>query len=565
MSDIGVELSRWTDLENANEKNEVETKREQPHYPVWQWVLTVVGLYLGALLYGLDTTIAADVQVAVYERFDNIEDLAWVGLGFPMASVAFILLIGRLYSVFNIKWLLNTSIFIFEVGSALCGAAPNMNALIVGRVIAGIGGSGMYIGYVHLIDWTPTLQVQRLTLSSALSFFSALGSPKKLVLYNALIGVCWGTGAVLGPVVGGAFSVSHATWRWAFYINLPLAALLSPVYLFVTPSYDPRPDLSVRQKLGTVDWVGAFLVTAMWVLFITTIAFSGSTFAWGSATSIALWVVSSATLLVFAAQQYFAIFTTPAKRLFPIHFLKSRSLIMLYIATACSSTANAVTVYYIPLLFVFTRRDNPLGAAVRLLPFIVVFITFVMVAGATLPIVGRYSLYYLVGGALILTGSALMFTVRGDTSNAKIYGYEILMAAGSGITFQNGYAVAAAKVKEGDKSNAIGFINTGQIGTTALALAIASCLYQNLGVQALQDALSSYDLPKAVLQAALGGAGSHVLTALPPDGTATAINAVAGTIARVFGMTIAGGALLLVASLAMRHEKINLDGAAAGG
>ncbi|KAK0249023.1 hypothetical protein LTR91_001057 [Friedmanniomyces endolithicus] len=545
MSDIVVEPSRSTDLENANEKNEVKIEREQPHYPVWQWVLTVVGLYLGALLYGLDTTIAADVQVAVYERFDNIEDLAWVGLGFPMASVAFILLIGRLYSVFNIKWLLNTSILIFEVGSALCGAAPNMNALIVGRVIAGIGGSGMYIG--------------------ALSFFSALGSPKKLVLYNALIGVSWGTGAILGPVVGGAFSVSHATWRWAFYINLPLAALFSPVYLFVTPSYDPRPDLSVRQKLGTVDWVGASLVTAMWVLFITTIAFSGSTFAWDSASSIALWVVSGATLLAFAAQQYFAIFTTPAKRLFPVHFLKSRSLIMLYIATACSSTANAVTVYYIPLLFVFTRRDDPLGAAVRLLPFIVVFITFVMVAGATLPLVGRYSLYYLVGGALILTGSALMFTVRGDTSNAKIYGYEILMAAGSGITFQNGYAVAAAKVKQEDKSNAIGFINTGQIGTTALALAIASCLYQNLGVQALQDALSSYDLPKAVLQAALGGAGSHVLTALPPDGTATAINAVAGTIARVFGMTIAGGALLLVASLAMRHEKINLDGAAAGG
>ncbi|KAK0945738.1 hypothetical protein LTR29_002850 [Friedmanniomyces endolithicus] len=545
MSDIVVEPSRSTDLENANEKNEVKIEREQPHYPVWQWVLTVVGLYLGALLYGLDTTIAADVQVGVYERFDNIEDLAWVGLGFPMASVAFILLIGRLYSVFNIKWLLNTSILIFEVGSALCGAAPNMNALIVGRVIAGIGGSGMYIG--------------------ALSFFSALGSPKKLVLYNALIGVSWGTGAILGPVVGGAFSVSHATWRWAFYINLPLAALFSPVYLFVTPSYDPRPDLSVRRKLGTVDWVGASLVTVMWVLLITTIAFSGSTFAWDSATSIALWIVSGATLLAFAAQQYFAIFTTPAKRLFPVHFLKSRSLIMLYIATACSSTANAVTVYYIPLLFVFTRRDDPLGAAVRLLPFIVVFITFVMVAGATLPLVGRYSLYYLVGGALILTGSALMFTFRGDTSNAKIYGYEILMAAGSGFTFQNGYAVAAAKVKQEDKSNAIGFINTGQIGTTALALAIASCLYQNLGVQALQDALSSYDLPKAVLQAALGGAGSHVLTALPPDGTATAINAVAGTIARVFGMTIAGGALLLVASLAMRHEKINLDGAAAGG
>jgi MFS family permease len=86
------------------------------------------------------------VETAVYERFDNIEDLAWVGLGFPMASVAGILFIGRLYGLFNTKHMLNTSIFVFEVGSALCGAAPNMNALIIGRVIAGLGGCGMYLG-----------------------------------------------------------------------------------------------------------------------------------------------------------------------------------------------------------------------------------------------------------------------------------------------------------------------------------------------------------------------------------------------------------------------------------
>jgi MFS family permease len=143
---------------------------------------------------GLDTTIAADVQTAVYERFNNIEDIAWLGLGFPMGSVAGILFIGRLYELYNIKWLMNASIFTFEVGSALCGAAPSMNALIVGRVIAGLGGSGMYIG--------------------ALNFVSALGSQQKLLLYNALIGACWGTGAILGPVVGGAFATSSATWRW---------------------------------------------------------------------------------------------------------------------------------------------------------------------------------------------------------------------------------------------------------------------------------------------------------------------------------------------------------------
>jgi MFS family permease len=82
----------------------------------------------------------------VYTRFNNIEDLAWVGLGFPMASVAGIMFLGRMYGLFDVKTLLNSSIFIFEVGSAVCGAAPNMNALIVGRCIAGFGGCGMYLG-----------------------------------------------------------------------------------------------------------------------------------------------------------------------------------------------------------------------------------------------------------------------------------------------------------------------------------------------------------------------------------------------------------------------------------
>lgn len=95
---------------------------------------------------GLDTTIAADVQAEVYEKLGHIENLPWVGLGFPMASVATILALCRAYELFDVKVLLLSSIVIFEVGSAICGAAPTSEALIVGRVIAGIGGAGMYLG-----------------------------------------------------------------------------------------------------------------------------------------------------------------------------------------------------------------------------------------------------------------------------------------------------------------------------------------------------------------------------------------------------------------------------------
>lgn len=109
-----------------------------------------------------------------------------------------------MYGTFEIKWLMIGSVTLFEIGSALCGAAPSSNALIIGRVIAGVGGAGMYLG--------------------ALTYISIFTTFRRRTIYNALIGLCWGTGAILGPVIGGSFAGSSATWRWAFYINLPLAA-----------------------------------------------------------------------------------------------------------------------------------------------------------------------------------------------------------------------------------------------------------------------------------------------------------------------------------------------------
>jgi hypothetical protein len=103
----------------------------------YRWVLAMVAVYVTAFLYGLDTTIAADVQPAIVQSLGGIEKLTWIGVGFPLGSVASILPIGYSYGLFEIKWLYFMSVVVFEAGSALCGGAPNMNALIVGRVIAG--------------------------------------------------------------------------------------------------------------------------------------------------------------------------------------------------------------------------------------------------------------------------------------------------------------------------------------------------------------------------------------------------------------------------------------------
>jgi MFS family permease len=110
------------------------------------WVLSVSVLYISAMLYGLDTTIVADVQVPIIKVFGHIDQLTWIGVGFPLGSVAVILPVGVLYGLFNVKWVYLSSIFMFQLGSAICGSAPNMNALIIGRVVAGIGGAGTYLG-----------------------------------------------------------------------------------------------------------------------------------------------------------------------------------------------------------------------------------------------------------------------------------------------------------------------------------------------------------------------------------------------------------------------------------
>lgn len=137
-----------SDIEKSSKQSTQEEVPFERNIPPFRWFLVCLGLYLGALLYGLDTTISASVQGPILSSLGEIEKLAWVGIGFPMGSISVILLLGWCFALFEIKYLMIGSIVAFEAGSALCGAAPTMNAMIFGRVIAGIGGAGMYLGSV---------------------------------------------------------------------------------------------------------------------------------------------------------------------------------------------------------------------------------------------------------------------------------------------------------------------------------------------------------------------------------------------------------------------------------
>lgn len=284
---------------------------------------------------------------------------------------------------------------------------------------------------------------------------------------------------------------------------------------------------------------------------------AGSRYAWNSAFTIALWPIWAVILIVFVIQQRLSLFTE--LRIFPVHFLRSRTMVLLYITTGSAASGFAVTLYYIPLFFQFTQNDTALDAAVRLLPFIAVFIFFILLAGGLLPVIKYYPPWYIVGGCLIVAGGACMYTIDATTSKAAIYGYEVLIATGTGLTFQNAYAIAAAKVSKEDKNNGIGFINVAQMGSTAIGLSIAGAIYENVGFTFLKENLSQFGLPDDAIRSALAGLESPLLVAASPEIKQLAIQAVAKTISRIFAMVFAAGAVCFVSALGLRWEKLEME------
>jgi len=160
--------------------------------------------------------------------------------------------------------------------------------------------------------------------------------------------VCWKScNLALGKLA--VFTYIQSYWPWipkAFYINLVIGALFSPVYVFLLPSYDPKPKATLAMRFGQIDWVGAVLCTGALACLVMGIDFGGVQWGWGSGSSIALFVVSGVLFVVFGVQQTFLIFCSEETRLFPIHFLKRRSLVVLFILNSKISNFSPLFLLY---------------------------------------------------------------------------------------------------------------------------------------------------------------------------------------------------------------------------
>ncbi|PNP47846.1 hypothetical protein TGAMA5MH_00898 [Trichoderma gamsii] len=503
----------------------------------WKWWLICFGVYSTCLMYGLDTTIASVVQAPVVDTFKDVSQLAWIGAGFLLGSTASILPYGAMFNTFDLKWNFIAGVILFEGGSALCGGAPNMGALIVGRVIAGVGGTGTFLG--------------------SLNYMTVLTPPKVRGTYVTGAGFFWGIGCILGPIVGGSFSDSSATWRWAFYINLVIAAVTAPVYLFVLPSYKPSSNQSLMARLVKLDYLGFALSIGFWVTFALGFLSAGGIWKWSDGRTIATITMFAVLLAAYALQQTFCIFTTPETRSFPLHLLKSRTQILLYVEAAAAMAAIYIPIFYIAIYFQFVRNDSSLEAAIRLLPYVILFIVANLAVGYLLPKVNRYIILYVIAGVLLtISGSLLYVYLTPTTKPATIYGLSIIEGIGAGMTAQVGFGIATLESGPKDAAHALTLQNLGQLGAGVITLVIAGQVYRTTAIKGLTEALAPAGYTAAQIEDAAAGAQSVVFQGLTGDLKDKSIIAVTNAIQRVFILLIVAGAASLIAAVGMKRHKL---------
>ncbi|KAL4809571.1 MFS general substrate transporter [Aspergillus unguis] len=481
-----------------------------------KWALAYASLISTVLFYSLDGTIVADIQPSILESLGGIDRLAWIGVAIALGTTA-ILPMGKAYGIFNIKYLFLSCVAGFEAGSAICGAAPNMDAMIIGRVIQGVAGCGCYSGALVYISLTTSKTEQPVYLSGVVAM--------------------WGLGSVLGPVIGGAFAQSAATWRWAFYINLVVAAVFSPALLFCLPDINPL-DMSFGRKVREMDWIGIVVFLGGAACLTMAITFGGTTFSFSSAHEITLWTVSGVLLLAFILTTIYHPLVPSRNRLYPIHLMKNAEIAILQFLIFGACGAMMITLYYTPLIFQFTRGDGPLMAGVRLLPFVCLIVFLGVLNGVLMPRLGYYMPWYVFGNAAMLVGSACMMTINASTSVSKIYGYTALIGAGTGSYITAGYAVVQSLIPVKEHNDAVSFMAIGQMMGQIILLSVAGSLYQNISARKLSSILPrSYSASD--IQQLTTGRHSPLFETLGGDVQGQVVEQVALAIRNTFAVVVA--------------------------
>jgi EmrB/QacA subfamily drug resistance transporter len=367
-------------------------------------ILTVLGaLMLGMLLAALDQTIVSTALPTIVGDLGGLNHLSWVVTAYLLASTISTPLYGKLGDLYGRKRLFQFAIAVFLVGSMLSGLSQNMLELIGFRAIQGLGAGGLMVGAQAIIgDVVP---------------------PRERGKYQGMMGGIFALSSIAGPLLGG-FLTDNASWRWIFYINVPLGAIALVVTATALPS-------TVRRVTHRIDWTGAALLAGGTSAFILMTTWGGTQYDWLSAPIIALAIAG--TVLVGS---FFLVERRVAEPIIPPRLFRSSVFNVASAVGFVIGFAMFGAIVFLPLFLQLVDSASATSSGLNLLPLMVGLLTASISSGQVISRTGRYKIFPVTGTALAAVAMLLLSTLTPQTPRWSLSLYMVILGAGLGMVMQ---------------------------------------------------------------------------------------------------------------------------------
>ncbi|KAH7025284.1 efflux pump antibiotic resistance protein [Microdochium trichocladiopsis] len=494
-------------------------------------IFIIVALGLSIFLVALDMTIVATAIPKMTDEFSGLSDVAWYGSAFFMTIGGFQSAWGKAYTYFDLKTTFLVAMLIFEIGSLFCGAAPNSAAFIVGRGIAGVGAGGLSSGCYTLIAFA--------------------AEPRKRPLFTGIMGASYGIASVAGPLIGGALT-DHASWRWCFYVNLPIGGLSGIVILlfFTAPSKSKPVAASLREKLLRMDPIGIVLVMGATIAFILAVQYGGQSHSWGSDTVAGLLAGSAVVIVVFIAWQAY----NGERSMIVPRIVRKRTVWVNALGGFFLSSAYLIIVYYLPIYYQSINNDSPTTSGLRNIPIILAVTFATMLSGVLISKTGIAIPLMVVGCAIGMIGTGLMCTLRLGANGSRLTAYQILAGAGFGLAIQVPMIHAQGNAATEDLALTTSTIMFFQTLGSALLLSGAQSAFAN----ELLVKLKEY-VPTSSPEMVIATGATQIQTAFPAAQVTGILQAYMGGINIVFAISTTAVGLAFVTSLASSWKRLGVE------
>jgi len=489
---------------------------------------------LSFFLVALDQTIVATALPKIVSDFDALSEVTWVASAYFLTQAGFMLTYGQLLMIVPTKWVYMGAIVIFEIGSLLCGVAPSMKVLILGRAVAGMGGAGLFVSILSIIAQITRLQ-------------------DRPILFG-LFGAIFALSSVIGPLLGGAFA-DHVSWRWCFYINLPIGAI-SILFTLIFLKHQPVPENQFSQLRGfsrvlALDWIGTILALGFSTTLLLPLQWGGSTKKWTDPVVYALFPVFAVLLVAFIYWEH----RLGDRAMMPLKMFRRRTQIGTCIEAFFLFLGILVATYYLPLLYQATRGHSATKSGIDILPFMLSTVIFAAVSGGVINTTGRYWPWLFSSPLVFAVGGGLLYTLDAHSSNAKLIGFQIIYGIGIGGAMQNTIIAIQAEYADDEAMipQATSLVNFTQLIGGVIGIAIAGTIFSNQLRSSLPD-----DLPADIRAAVV--ASVTIIQTLPDEIKRPVIDAYAKSLQPVFILGVPAGVCATLSALLVKNHNLKERG-----